>query len=544
MKNLSLLCLLVFGLLRLAAQEPDFDPDPGAPAKPAAVPAAAVPAPTKEVETPLVPAAIPAREIPVAPVAEVAPVRINAGVDEAQAKRADALRQIKDLAAKGRDAHIAVLPVTGELNASWRRDFEERFDQARKNEGLLILEINCAGAGDLQLSRQVAELLKNWPGPRLAYIKGQCGGGALLLALNCSRLYIFESGNIGGPGPGILAGLEAASLDQGEKESLRQAWRKSCLDAALEHGHDPALAEALADPRALLKGKSGDDKPRVFKGLNACSLDLGNPSLCEATAKSVEEVAALVGLPLARLERYEEGPPPDLARSLLPFLPLVWALAFIALVIEVKTVGFGIPGSLGLAFMGISLWLQYQLGLVDGLDVGLIATGWALVALEIFVLPGVIIPGVCGCLLVFVGMMLSFMDFSHLPPETEKALRSAALQSSISFGIRQVTVTGFVTIGGSFALAWLLPKLPFYRRMVLDEKPRPHAPSLVQGGLPERLLLGLNGEAVTDLRPVGTADVDGQIYDVVTRGEMLSKGDLIRVVEVEGNRVVVEKRHS
>ncbi len=537
MKNLSLLCLLLLGALTIVAQEPDFDPEPGDAAKPAApVVAPAIPPPPQERENFIAPAA------PAMPLAEVAPVRLNAGVDEAQAKRADALRQIKDLAAKEREAHIAVLPIHGELNASWRRDFEARFDEARKLEGLLILEIDSAGNGDLQLSRQVAELLKNWPGPRVAYIHGQCGGGALLLALSCSRLYIFERGNIGGPGPGILAGLEAASLDPGEKESLRQAWRKSCLDAALEYGHDPALAEALADPRALLKGKS-DGNPRVFKALDACSLELGNPSLCEATVKSVDEVAAALGLPLARVERYEEGPAPDLARSLLPFLPLVWALAFIALVIEVKTVGFGIPGSIGLAFMGFSLWLQYQLGLVDGLDVGLIAAGWALVAVEIFVLPGVIIPGLCGCLLVFVGMMLSFMDFSHLPPESEKALRSAALQSSISFGIRQVTVTGFVTIGGSFALAWLLPKLPFYRRMVLDEKPRPHAPSLVQGGLPERLLLGLTGAAVTDLRPVGTADIDGQIYDVVTRGDMLSKGELIRVVEVEGNRVVVEKRN-
>ncbi|MEN9360915.1 MAG: hypothetical protein RL095_2450 [Verrucomicrobiota bacterium] len=531
MKNLSLLFLLLSALLALAQEEPEFDAEPGPPAE-------AVTAPAR-------PAAGPGPAAPAAalPAADAAPRPFNAAADEAQAKRADALRLIKDLAAKGREAHVAVLPVTGELNAAWRRDFEKRFDEARKKEGLLILEIDTAGNGDLQLCRQAAELLKNWPGPRVAYIHGQCGGGALLLALNCSRLYIFENGNIGGPGPGILAGLESASLDPGEKESLRLAWRKSCLDAALEHGHDPALAEALADPRALLKGKPAE-QPRVFKAKESCSPDFGNPSLCEATVKSAEELAALAGLPLARIERHEQASPPNLARSLLPFLPLIWALAFIALVIEVKTVGFGIPGSIGLCFMALSLWMQHQLGLVDGLDIGLIAAGWALVALEIFVLPGVIIPGVCGCLLVFVGMMLSFMDFSHLPPASEPALRSASLQSSISFGIRQITVTGFVTIGGSLALAWLLPKLPFYRRMVLDEKPRPHAPALVQGGLPERLLLGLHGKAVTDLRPVGTADIDGQVYDVVTRGEMLDKGELIRVVEVEGNRVVVEKRNS
>ena len=51
--------------------------------------------------------------------------------------------------------------------------------------------------------------------------------------------------------------------------------------------------------------------------------------------------------------------------------------------------------------------------------------------------------------------------------------------------------------------------------------------------------MGKEGEALTDLRPAGMILVDGKKLDVVTAGEMIRKGKQVRVVKVEGNRVVV-----
>ncbi len=52
-------------------------------------------------------------------------------------------------------------------------------------------------------------------------------------------------------------------------------------------------------------------------------------------------------------------------------------------------------------------------------------------------------------------------------------------------------------------------------------------------------LLGKEGVAATPLRPAGCADLDGVRLDVVTRGEFIEKGERVRVIEVEGNRIVV-----
>ena len=52
-------------------------------------------------------------------------------------------------------------------------------------------------------------------------------------------------------------------------------------------------------------------------------------------------------------------------------------------------------------------------------------------------------------------------------------------------------------------------------------------------------LLDQTGVAFTDLRPAGTALIDGKRVDVVTEGGYVSKNTPIRVIEVEGMRVVV-----
>lgn len=52
-------------------------------------------------------------------------------------------------------------------------------------------------------------------------------------------------------------------------------------------------------------------------------------------------------------------------------------------------------------------------------------------------------------------------------------------------------------------------------------------------------LVGQTGVAQTNLRPSGIALISGQRVDVVTEGPMIERGAAVRVVAVEGMRVVV-----
>jgi membrane-bound serine protease (ClpP class) len=54
-------------------------------------------------------------------------------------------------------------------------------------------------------------------------------------------------------------------------------------------------------------------------------------------------------------------------------------------------------------------------------------------------------------------------------------------------------------------------------------------------------LVGKEGVAHTPLRPSGTGLIDGRRVNVAADGEFIEKDSPIRVIEVEGNRIVVCK---
>lgn len=58
-------------------------------------------------------------------------------------------------------------------------------------------------------------------------------------------------------------------------------------------------------------------------------------------------------------------------------------------------------------------------------------------------------------------------------------------------------------------------------------------------GVAKPELLNGTGTALTQLRPSGTANINGQRVDVVTEGDLIERGTQIKVVAVEGARVVV-----
>ncbi|MBU0993802.1 MAG: serine protease [Proteobacteria bacterium] len=56
--------------------------------------------------------------------------------------------------------------------------------------------------------------------------------------------------------------------------------------------------------------------------------------------------------------------------------------------------------------------------------------------------------------------------------------------------------------------------------------------------------IGLEGTAMTDLRPSGIALINGKRVDVVTRGEYLEKNSPITVFTVTGNQIIVQKKEN
>lgn len=116
-----------------------------------------------------------------------------------------------------------------------------------------------------------------------------------------------------------------------------------------------------------------------------------------------------------------------------------------------------------------------------------------------------------------------------------------AFQESNALGVRFLVAIA-VLVPLTIVLGFkVFPRSPIGKRMVVN------GPSFAatQGSDPRQSeLLGKQGTVETDCRPAGMARLDGRRIDVVTRGEYIDAGVSVRVVDVQGNRVVVARAES
>lgn len=160
----------------------------------------------------------------------------------------------------------------------------------------------------------------------------------------------------------------------------------------------------------------------------------------------------------------------------------------------------------------------------------LLGLGVALILAEVFVLPGFGIAGIAGVLLTCVGLFLGIHTLV-----VEHGNFSDLMGYTISAGGTAVGATG---IGVLFF--WALPRLPGFRSML----PKDARPGELRGVALDPLhhLTGQPGIAKTPLRPAGKIALEnGQVIDVVTRGEFIDAGTQVYVTKVEGPSVVVAK---
>jgi len=139
--------------------------------------------------------------------------------------------------------------------------------------------------------------------------------------------------------------------------------------------------------------------------------------------------------------------------------------------------------------------------------------GFLLVAAEVFV-PGMVL-GMLGGLCLAAMVVLCYTTYGPL------------------LGTLAFAVLAGLLIAGFFLWIHLFPGTPIGKRMML-KKALPK-----DNSIPLQSLLGATGEAVTPLRPAGTAVIGGRRVDVVAESGLIEPGQTIEVVLQEGMRVVV-----
>jgi len=201
--------------------------------------------------------------------------------------------------------------------------------------------------------------------------------------------------------------------------------------------------------------------------------------------------------------------------------------------LEMKIPGFGVAGIVSILCFAIFFMGHYVAGLAGWEAPVLFLVGLALVLGEVLVHPGTILPGLFGAMLMAVSLVWAMVDrYPDGPLVPDAGLLVVPL-------IRLAVAVGLAGIAIAF-LAKYLPKTSFFHGLVLASRnPAGAALSPTKSEF-TRVPVGAEGVARSILRPSGRAEFGGEFHDVITMGQFVDPGTRVRVVAVEGARIVVE----
>ncbi|MCH8806552.1 MAG: ATP-dependent Clp protease proteolytic subunit [Planctomycetes bacterium] len=220
--------------------------------------------------------------------------------------------------------------------------------------------------------------------------------------------------------------------------------------------------------------------------------------------------------------------------------PLVRGILFVIVLlggyIEFQNPGLIIPGATAAVALCIFLGAPYAAGLADIWTIVLLVIGLGLLALEIFVLPGFGIAGICGLLLILVAFVGTFVPAEpNMPafswPEME------GTWTALKKGVIVLTSSMVIAVMGIMLLARYLHELPGARHLILST---PDGAALaLSDPYPDIALPGDVGTVVAPLRPGGQARFGTRVVEVRSQGGFVETDRAVQVLSREGPNIIV-----
>ena len=432
---------------------------------------------------------------------------------------------------------VVVVPLRGEIAPSLLAFLRRAVKTAESNEAsAIIFEMNTYG-GRLDTAADIVKTLNQTKIPTYMFINPNAGSAGALIAVATQHIYMSPVSAIGAAAPILPTGED---LPATAREKTISYWSALVRGSAIKNGHNPDVAEAFMNKDKEVKI---GDRVVHLKGavltLNAqdATERINNkPLLAEGIADSVADLTKKAGLK-GNVVTIEPTGFEQIAFWITALAPLLLLGGILGAYLEFKIAGATWPGIIsGICFTLFFLG-HYLAGLAGWEVVALFILGMVLVLIEIlFFAHSTIVFGVVGVFLMLASLLWTMID--RYPGQnffpTGKMLAVPLLNM-------------FIAIVGSFIvialLARYLPRTSLYRRFALMDS-NPPGPSLA--GVPRRfatalaLAPGMQGTAITVLRPSGKARFADHVVDVVTEGEFIGPQTAVTVVQTDGMRVIVK----
>ncbi len=427
---------------------------------------------------------------------------------------------------------VIVVPIRTEISSAQffflRRALK---DAERRHASALVLDMDTYG-GEVKAAIDSMDALMKTQVPTFTFINDKAISAGSMIALATQKIYMAPTAVIGAAAPVMSGGEDLSKTMTDKVVSMLSAKVRA---ASQKNGHNAEIAEAFINKEKEIK--IGDividraDSLLTLSAEEAATFYNGKPLLAEAVVGTIEELLQRAGI-TGKIERLEPTGFEQLAFWITALSPLLLLGGIIGSYIEFKTPGFGVPGIIGLTCFALFFAGHFVAGLAGWEVVACFAIGVALVIGELFLHPGTVIPGLVGALMMFGALVWAMID--RYPSQPLMPTEDMLLRPMINLGIAVLGSGALIAV-----LVNYLPASPLYRRIALVSS----LPGGDGNAVPEAargVHTGMTGSAKTMLRPSGKADFGGHPVDVVTEGGFIEVGATVRIVLVEGARVVVE----
>jgi membrane-bound serine protease (ClpP class) len=432
---------------------------------------------------------------------------------------------------------VVVVPLRGEVAPSLLAFLRRAVKTAESDEAsAIIFEMNTYG-GRLDTAADIVNALNQTKIPTYTFINTNAGSAGALIAIATQHIYMSPVSAIGAAAPILPTGED---LPATAKEKTISYWSALIRGAAIKNGHNPDVAEAFMNKDKEVKIGDRVVHPKgAVLSLNAQEATERNnnkPLLAEGIADSIADLAKKAGLK-GDVATIEPTGFEQIAFWITALAPLLLLGGILGAYLEFKIPGAMWPGIISAICFALFFLGHYLAGLAGWEVVALFILGMVLVLIEIlFFAHSTIVFGVVGVFLMLASLLWTMVD--RYPGQN--FFPTGKLLAVPLFNM-------FIAIVGSFIvivlLARYLPRTSIYRRFALFES-NPPGPSLA--GAPRQfatalaLAPGMQGTAVTVLRPSGKARFADHVVDVVTEGEFIAQQTPITVIQTDGMRVVVK----
>ena len=442
----------------------------------------------------------------------------------------------------------------------------------------IILELNTPG-GEVFTAEKISDALKEMDTqyniPIVCYINNWAISAGAMLAYSCRFIVIVKDAGMGAAEP-VYQGQAGEMVTASEK--VNSALRTDFANRAQFFNRNPLIAEAMVDKDIILVRRDGkilklDDEKQIKENDEVINL---KGKLLTLTAEQMIElgVADLMVLPqqLPSITFAEDNTgiwPAD--KSLLftaPFFkdipqakvftfqkdwkiqlfsflshPIISSLLFLGMIvgfyIEFASPGFGLAGTVGVVCLLLIILSSFALEAAGWLELILLIAGLALFLIDLFIIPTFGLLGFIGIGFFLVGLLTMMVPGID---SVSYDVNSQSLNAAGTYALHRLAWLSAGLIGAVILITllgrYLLPRFsPFNRFVLRGEQDSSHGYVAAQKNLLPKL--GEEGVAFSNLRPAGKIIIADKIYDAISPGNFISKGDAVIVIAFDQNNVIV-----